>query len=164
MVLEMKHPETGETIALEVGEMDVTRLQQLYAPASSESQLSQQIDNLSLPPEMKALLAKLKDFSIQVGSVALEIGKKILEVLIYFVKKFPNTSVGLVVGSVIGLMISNIPLIGWAISWLAMPLCAGLGLAFGFWKDMKNEDLKDMASQAISQIFDPLKTVSIPNV
>lgn len=162
MIVYVTHPETKETIEIEVGNMDVEALQELYKTSTPEKKLFSAIENLSLPAEAKALLLKLKDFSIQVGGVALQIGKKILELIIYFVKKYPSTIIGLIIGSVIGMLVSSIPIIGWALGWLLMPLCTALGLAIGFWKDFKDENLKQAISESIDQLFSDLREVPTP--
>ncbi len=162
MIIQVTHPETKEVIDIEVNKMSIEELQELYKPATSEKSLLDAIQNLDIPAEVKALLAKVKDISLQVGSVALEIGKKILELIVYFIKKFPSTATGLVVGSVIGLVLSSIPVIGWILGWLLMPLCTALGLGIGFWKDIKNEDMKRSINQSIDQLFSGFKNVPAP--
>jgi hypothetical protein len=162
MIIQVTHPETKEVIDIEIDSMNIEELQELYKPKTPEKTLLSAIENLSLPAEAKALLFKIKDFSIQVGGVALEIGKKILELIIYFIKKYPSTTIGLIVGSVLGMLFSSIPILGWALGWLLMPLCIALGLALGFWKDFTNKDLNVAIDSAIAEFFSSFKNVAAP--
>ena len=163
MIIQFTHPVTNENIEIEVDSMNIDELQELYKPKTSEKTLLSSIQNLSLPAEAKALLLKIKDFSIQVGEVALEIGKKILELIIYFVKKYPSTTIGLLVGSFLGMLLSSIPILGWALGWLLMPLCTALGLALGFWKDFSEKELKVTIDGAIEEFFASFKKVPVPD-
>ena len=162
MIIQVTHPETKEVIDIEVDSMNIEELQELYKTTAPEKTLLSAIENLDLPAEAKALLLKIKDFTIQVGGVALEIGKKILELIIYFVKKFPSTTIGLIVGSVLGMLLSSIPIIGWALGWLLMPLCTALGLALGFWKDFTDKDIKVTIDNAIGEYFSSFKNIPTP--
>lgn len=162
MIIQVTHPETKEVIDIEVDSMNIEELQELYKTSAPEKTLLSAIQNLDLPAEAKALLLKIKDFTIQVGGVALEIGKKILELIIYFIKKYPSTTVGLIVGSVLGMLLSSIPVIGWALGWLLMPLCTALGLALGFWKDIKDVDMKSAMNDVIGEYFSAFKNVPTP--
>ena len=54
-------------------------------------------------------------------------------------KEFPNAVFGILAGFVLGLLISWIPLVGWILGGLAIPLCASVGGVSGFAVDMKNK-------------------------
>ena len=163
MTIQFTHPVTNETIEIEVDSMDIDELQKLYKPKTPEKTLLSAIQNLSIPAEAKALLLKLKDFTIQVGGIALEIGKKILELIIYFAKKYPSTTIGLLVGSFLGMLLSSIPVLGWLLGWLLMPLCTSLGLALGFWKDFSEKEIKVAMDGAIDEFFSSFKKVPVPD-
>lgn len=162
MTIQFTHPVTNETIEIEVDSMNIDELRELYKPKAPEKTLLSAIQNLDLPAEAKALMLKIKDFSIQVGGIALEIGKKILELIIYFIKKYPSTTIGLIVGSVLGMLLSSIPVIGWALGWLLKPLCTALGLALGFWKDFTDKDIKVAIDSAIAEFFSSFKDIPTP--
>jgi len=162
MIIQVTHPETKQVIDIEVDSMNIEELQELYKTTAPEKTLLSAIENLDIPAEAKALLLKIKDFTIQVGGVALKIGKKILELIIYFIKKYPSTTIGLIVGSVLGMLFSNIPVIGWALGWLLMPLCTALGLALGFWKDFSEKEIKVAIDGAINEFFSSFKNIPTP--
>ena len=162
MIIQVTHPETKEVIDIEVDSMNIEDLQELYKTTVPEKTLISAIENLDLPAEAKAILLKIKNFSIQVGGVFLEIGKKILELIIYFIKKFPNASIGLVVGVFIGMLTGFIPFIGGFLSGLLTPLLAALGMALGFWKDIKDVDMKSSMNNVIGEFFSAFENIPTP--
>lgn len=162
MIIQVIHPETKEVIDIEIGAINKEKLQSSCKVETPEKAIFSAIGNLDLPAEAKALLIKIKDFSIMVGGAVIEIGKKILELIVYAVKKFPSTAIGIVVGSVIGMTLSSIPFLGWALGWLLTPLCIALGLTLGFWKDITSVDVKASVSAAIDQIFSTMKDIPVP--
>lgn len=60
------------------------------------------------------------------------------------------------------MLLSSIPVIGWALGWLLMPLCTALGLALGFWKDIKDVDMKSAMNDVIGEYFSAFKNVPTP--
>ena len=75
------------------------------------------------------------------------------------IKKFPNTATGAVVGSVMGMLISSIPILGWALGWLIAPLFIALGLAVGFWSDIQFKALRESILSDAEDLFNPFKNV-----
>lgn len=64
MIIQVTHPETKEVIDIEVDSMNIEELQELYKTSAPEKTLLSAIQNLDLPAEAKALLLKIKDFTI----------------------------------------------------------------------------------------------------
>ena len=129
MRVKFTNPETNEEIILEGENLDANKLKTDFKPIIPKDKLINFIENLSIPAEAKLILANIADFTITVGNTILNIGGKILEIILYMIKKFPNTATGAVVGSVMGMLISSIPILGWALGWLIAPLFIALGLA-----------------------------------
>lgn len=162
MTIQFTHPVTNETIEIEVDTMNIDELRELYKPKTSEKTLLSAIQNLDLPAEAKALMLKIKNFIIQVGGIAIDIGKKILELIIYFIKKFPNASTGLVVGAFIGMLTALVPVIGTFLSSILAPLLAALGMALGSWEDLKEIAMKSSMNNAIKEYFSTFKDIPTP--
>jgi hypothetical protein len=118
-----------------------------------------EIQNLNIPAEAKAILVKIADLTITIGNRVLSIGKRILELTLYIVREYPNATTGLVVGAVIGLAFNFIPIIGHFISTIVTPLCMALGLAVGFWKDMKDKALKERIEKELREQLGALKDI-----
>ena len=114
------------------------------------------IDNLPLPAEVKAILVKLIDLTVTIGNKVLAIGKKILEMILYLVRNFPNTTIGLLVGAFLGALISSIPFIGWILSSIVTPLSIALGGLVGLWNDLKNQSLRKEIKEFVKE-FEALK-------
>ena len=91
----------------------------------------------------------------------LKVGIKIIESVVYLIKKYPNTAMGLVIGATIGLLLSSIPIFGWILSSIILPLCVALGLAFGFWEDLNDESLKNSIKNHIGELFGDLKDIPV---
>jgi len=117
------------------------------------------IQNLNIPAEAKAILVKIADFTITVGNRVLSIGKRILEIILYLIREYPNTTIGVIVGASIGFAIDMIPVIGWIFGPIIKPLCIALGFAVGFWRDMKDKSLKEKTEREITNQFGVLKDI-----
>ena len=161
MKVEITHPQTKEVILISAEDVDIDDLKAQFEPLLSEKKLRDIIDTLNIPAEAKVLLSQFFDYSIQIGTVVLEVGKKIIEVIRVLINKYPNISAGLVVGTVIGLLLSSIPVLGWLLGWLLMPLFAALGLALGAWKEFGNSDLGKAVEDLTNTIFAGLKKIQV---
>ena len=117
------------------------------------------IQNLDIPAEAKAILVKIADLTVTIGNRILSIGKRILELTLYILREFPNATTGLVVGAVIGLAFNFIPIIGHFISSIVTPLFAALGLAIGFWRDMKDRALKEKIERELREQLGALREI-----
>ena len=67
---------------------------------------------------------------VDAGKVVIWIGRKILDVVIFVGRHFPNATFGMVCGTVIGILITSIPIIGSLLGGI-VPILAILGLSLG---------------------------------
>ena len=162
MLIEMTNAKTNEKVEIEIHDINVGELEEQFKPVLSVDELRRIIDNFAVPAEVKAMLNELLSFSIKVGEVVLEVGRKIIEVLKVLVKAYPNTAAGLLVGSLIGLLLSSIPVLGWLLGWLLVPLFTALGLALGMWKDLGDTELGTAIEDVLKTIFSGLKHIPRP--
>jgi len=67
---------------------------------------------------------------VKVGELAIRIGKRVVGIVIMIASKFPNASFGLILGLLVGVLVSAIPLIGGVLGALILPVVAVLGRHF----------------------------------
>jgi hypothetical protein len=161
MQMELKNPKTGEIKLVEIDEALAHQLQDGLKPGTTKSKLHDMIDNFKIPAEAKALLFSLADLTIKIGSTAIYVGQKMIELVVYFAKQYPKTTLGLIVGTVISLIITSIPIVGFFAGWVVTPLCLSLGLAVGFLGDLNNQQLEGAVKGAASKVFGALSTVAV---
>lgn len=101
-------------------------------------QLERMIDRLSISADVKALAMDVARFSCRIGEKVYNIGRKILTVTFDILQRFPNTTFGLVVGVVMGMILASVPLIGALIAPIATPLLVVFGMTRGAWADFQS--------------------------
>ena len=106
--------------------------------------------------DAKKILSAILDTSLKVGSTIIKIGQRIIELVLYIAKQFPNTTFGLILGIFLGLLVSSIPFIGAIFGTVLMPLAAAFGLASGYLQDIRDQSLMNKISEATS-MFEPLR-------
>lgn len=160
MQMELKNPKSGEVKVIEIDEPVAQQIQNSLSPGATKSKLHDAIDKFNVSAEVKALLFSLADLTIKIGNTSVYLGQKMLELVAYFVKQYPKTTLGLVVGSVIALIINSIPVIGWVAGWIVTPLCLALGLAVGFWGDLQDKQFEKSIKDTVTEMFASLKHVA----
>jgi len=154
--VESLDPKTGKSIKLEVSDIELAHIQNAAAqckPIMSREALDKFIDELKVSNDVKALLKQLLDHAINLAGTAFEIGKKIIEMLVYFVRKFPNMAIGMIIGAVLGAIFSSIPVLGWLLGPVLMPILILLGAGVGLWQDINDKALKDSLLAATEHTF-----------
>lgn len=159
--LTVENPKTKEIMVVETDITEAVIVQDLQEILIDEATLTRSINNLAVPAEVKLLLAEIKAFSITVGNTVVNIGRKILEVLIYIIKENPKAAMGLLIGGLIGLILSSIPVIGWALGWLIQPLCLALGLGVGYVQDIQDTKLRQKIESVVADVFKTVKDIKI---
>lgn len=91
--------------------------------------LTEKLDRLALSSDAKAILLDLARFTVRVGDVVLEVGRKILSLVFEIVTRFPNTTFGAVISVTVGLLLASVPFL----AGLA-PFLTALMLVFGLTK------------------------------
>ncbi len=145
--------------------LDNTVIAALNTFELSKKKIKDSIDNLDIPPDAKFMLHSVTDKTIEVvigtGKVLIWIGHKILEVVLFLGRNFPNATFGMIFGAVIGILVSSIPIIGWALGGLvgsAAVLGAILGLGRGAIDDFKALANDPRVVEACNQ-FNSLRTI-----
>lgn len=156
---QVQNSKTGEWKTIDIDEEALKSLETINESIIEEKQINSFIDNLNVPAEVKAILSSLLDYTMVVGDVLVNIGKKILEIVIFFIKKYPNTIAGTLIGFIIGSIIASIPIIGWALGWLIVPLFTALGALKGFEKDFKDDNISNAMKGYMNEIFGSFKNI-----
>ena len=148
---------TGKTIEVEISDENFEALQTLAQDRVSDSKLQSYIDNLDLPADAKALIASILKTAVRVGEMVIRIGKKILEIVIMIASKFPNATFGLVLGLIVGALVTSIPLIGGLLGAFVLPIAAAFGLVTGYMDDLSDQRLANKVAEALA-MFQSLKS------
>lgn len=164
MIVEMTNPETKQTVSVDVEDVDIEVLKEQFKLNFSAAEFTRIIDNLDIPAEAKALLTELLNFSIKVGTVVLEVGKKIIEVIKVFVKNFPNTTAGIIIAVILSFLVHCIPILGPLLSWICTPLLLIFCVGVGILKDYENTELGKALNEVINTIFAGLKKIPVPTI
>ncbi len=162
MKIEIIHPQTRETILVEVDETTPKRLAELLAPRASLTQIQQQVDNLPYNQDVKALLGRMASLTLEIGGVVLQVGREFLELVFTLMRRYPNTTFYTLMGVSLGFLISSIPVLGWLLGWLIQPLFIALGLVMGLVLDFQAQRLQRQISEHINeQINEQLKRLQL---
>lgn len=151
------NPKTNQVWKVNLTGEEIKKLEDLNQTAVPEDFIMRGINNLKISAEAKAILAEIYGQSIKIGQTVVFIGIKVIEYVFYFLKKYPQTAIGVVIGAVIGMLVNSVPLVGWVFGAFITPLCVALGLAFGFWSDLKNDMLKREIDARINENFGQFK-------
>lgn len=131
MLVELTNHATQEKVQIEAEAINLDELTERFKINFSAEEFRNIIDNLNIPAEAKALLVELLGVSIKVGTVVLEVGKKILEIVRALVKKFPHITAGLILAATLSFLVSCIPFLGPLLSWICTPLLLLVGVGAG---------------------------------
>ena len=122
----------------------------LVNSSPSLRKIKSQIDNTELSADMKAVLYNIANVTVRIGDIVISAGRRIFEIATALINKFPNltigTLVGLVVATVIGGTLGSITIAGAApfagLAALISKLVVLLGVGKGFIEDLRNNAAK----------------------
>ena len=128
MQLTYKHPFNQSKIELELSEQALSSLDVLEKRNASDTQINHYIERMNLPAEMKLIFDKLTTFTMNVGNKIIQLGKKIIELVIMFATKHKKLTITLLLGLIIGALIVFCPPIASTLSSFQGPIMAALGV------------------------------------
>jgi hypothetical protein len=106
--------------------------------------------------KVKALVVTpTRELAIQIGERIVKIGKKILSLIFTMCKEYPSTTFGAIFGATVGLLISSIPVLGFILGPIALPLLIIVGIGVGAIEDIKDKMLARKIKE-INAEFSPL--------
>lgn len=117
------------------------------------------IDNIELSADMKAILYDIAKVTVRIGETAVAVGRRIFEIATMLIGKFPNltigTLVGLVLATVIGGTLGAITIMGASpfagLAALLSKLVVLLGVGKGFIDDLRNNAAKAEMDRVVAQ-------------
>jgi uncharacterized protein YacL len=146
---------SGEKIEVDIPDENLEELESLAKDRVSDAKLQGYIDNLDLSADAKALIASILEKAVKVGELVIRVGKRIVEIVILIASKFPNATFGLILGLLVGALVSSIPIIGGLLGAFVLPIAAAFGLATGYMNDFRDQNLSQKIAAA-SAMFNPL--------
>jgi len=118
---------------------------QLVQTTPSLRKIKSFLDNSSLSADMKSLLYDVAKVTVKIGATVIAIGRRIFEIASALVLKFPNLTIGTLVGLTIATlltsMLGGVPVIG-ALAAMLSKLVVLLGVGKGFIDDLRNNAAK----------------------
>lgn len=139
MLVETTHPDTGETIVLDIPNLTEDQVRDMAHEHASDDQLRRKLENLPLSAEGKAFIARFLKFTLKVGGVAIKLGKKLLEIAIFLTTKLTHLTFWMVLAAVLTFVISLLPLIGPTLAAFLGPLILVGGLGKGIYEQIKTQ-------------------------
>lgn len=118
---------------------------QLVQATPSLRRIKSSLDNSNLSADMKALLYDVAKVTVKIGATVIALGRRIFEIASALVSKFPNLTIGTLVGLTIATVLTStlggVPVIG-ALAALLSKLVVLLGVGKGFIDDLRNNAAK----------------------
>lgn len=148
MRVQARNPSTGESVFVDVPDERKDELMELTRDRVSDSKLEAYIDNLDISADAKALLASFLKTAVRVGQIIIRIGKRIVEIVVAIVAKFPNATFGLILGLLVGALVAAIPFLGAILGAFVGPIAAIFGLHKGYKEDLKDQALSRKIAEA----------------
>lgn len=145
MRIEAVNPETGVVKSGEAEYLYQSTIEELNSCQLTERAIKKKIDNLGISADWKKRLHDATHVTIKAGPTILWIGRKVLEQVLILLETFKWTSLGLILGYVVGWLIAAIPFIGWALGPLVTPILMVVFGGQGLIEDIKHmfDDIKD---------------------
>ena len=152
---------TGADFFGDAPHLDDNSIAELNAFEFTREQVRRLIDNLNVSADVKLQLHSIQEKTIEamtvVGKVTIRIGRKILDVVLWLVREFPNATFGVIFGLVVGHLIGLIPIIGFLIGPLVGTILAAFGFVQGMAQDLREKNIGCRTVELCSQ-FTALRT------
>ena len=160
-LVQIKNIQTGEWETIDISEEQFNSFNKINEEATSTDKLKNYIDNLNISPEMKAMLDSILNLTIKVGEMIVNIGRKIIEVVIYIVQQFPNMVMGTIIGFILGTLISSIPILGWIFGPIVIPALTFIGATYGLSFDMTDKNTKNTINKYVDEMFGAFQDIKV---
>lgn len=149
-------PINGELISAPLNIESEFELKPLLTEYLSKEKLQAFIENLNVNAETKLMLEKIASFTVAAGEIIINVGRKILEFLVMFTKKFQTASFGVLFALLISLIISAVPFLGAFLGPLLTPILVTFGFSKGMLKDLEGEH-----PELIGKIYDAISMFNV---
>ena len=137
---------TGTPFSGDAQHLDAAAIAELNTCEFTKAQVRKLFDNLNIEADVKLTLYSIFGKSIEVvtaaGKIVIWIGRKILDVVLFLLREFPNAAFGVIFGIVVAYLIGLIPIIGFLFGHLIGTLLAAFGLIQGTAQDLREKDIE----------------------
>ena len=156
MIVEAEDPKTGQPIRFACAAEREQEIRDLLSFDLSEEALRKRIDRLDISADAKSWLFTLARKTIRVGQAVVQIGRKVLDLVITLLSEFPMTATGTMMGVIFGILLGNVPILGVVLGPILGPLAIAMGFAMGSIQDLSNKALERRIQASVAS-FDGLK-------
>lgn len=151
MQVKARDPVSGRVYSYDAKGLTSTFIASMAKLDFSESGIKDVIDNLNVSADVKSILFSMSKATIQVGRTVVRIGRKVLDIIVGFFKEYPHVGYGLLLGALLGGLLSSIPVIGWLFGPLLTPAFLAFGVATGAIQDISDMKLCQRIKEAQAQ-------------
>jgi hypothetical protein len=88
--------------------------------------------------DAKAIVLRMATMTIKIGTTIVAVGRKILNTVLEVAGQYPQTTFGVVIGTVLSLLVGSIPIIGAVLGALLSPILLIFGIGAGAIADFRN--------------------------
>lgn len=156
MKVEAVNPRTKEKISMRLSAGEAAKLRDLDKERVSENQLDAFLDQLKQSKATQAMLTELKKVTVLAEGQTIQLGRRVIEIAVALQQQFPCATFGVIVGLVVSILVTAIPILGTVISGVVTPVAVIVGLAVGAGFDIRDKALYKKITEATA-IFDPLR-------
>ena len=158
MRIETEAPESGRKFSGVASDLDENIIDDFFNSFNlSDEKLRNWIGRLDISADAKSILYKIAKTTIRAGQFVIKIGRKILEIVSFLLREYPNATFGLIFGVVVGSLVTSIPIIGVVIGPLFTTFATIVGFAMGAWQDIKDKNMKRRMQEEMVN-FEKLRT------
>jgi hypothetical protein len=150
---------TGEEFSADAEAVTEESIRDLFDIDLSDDALKRMINNLNVSADVKSLLFSVAKTTVLVGQKVLKIGKKVFAIIKNIIDDFPNMTTGAIICTVLSVLVSSIPILGFIFGPLLGPLLIAFGIVIGTLEDLKDKALQRRITKTVAD-FETLKTES----
>lgn len=118
-------------------------------PLLNKAALKRRIENLDASADTKALLSDLLDVTIHIGDRVHQVGSKIAQFVLDFVRVYPKLSLAIAACSVIALLVNSIPVLGPLLAPVLTPLLLIAGIGLGVAAEFLTGEMKALVENSL---------------
>ena len=158
MRIDAQNPESGRKFSGVANDLDENIIDDFFNSFNlSDEEIRSWISRLDISADAKSILYKIAKATIRAGQFVIKIGRKILEIVSFLLREYPKATLWLILGAVVGTLVTSIPIIGIVIGPLFTTLTTVAGFAMGAWEDIKDKNMKRKMREEMV-MFDKLRT------
>lgn len=148
MKVEAIDPVTSDKVERELSGINKDFIETFNNTEASDHRIHNFIEKLDVSADIKSILLKVAQLSVNAGQYIIKVGHKIFDIVLRILKEFPNAMFGIVLGGVFGVLVASIPFIGSLIAPLFTSLAMLSGFLFGVKQDISDKRLEAAIARA----------------